>query len=164
VSVIALAYRPLLDQWRGLLDTTWGLRPYACYVKVVTWPSAPPGNSGTGPTSVVVTPLLCDGGNVYARHLFGREVIASGGLYEDSDWKVGPLTPSYVGPHGLGGVTAGILDPPVSSGGGCCEVIYYLVGPGMADSVNGDAFKLVEADVHRPLSWYLLLRKTGQAL
>jgi hypothetical protein len=163
---IAENYLPLLDQYNGLLDTVWGLRPFTVYAKVIVWPSSPPGQNGSSPLSTTLTPLLCDGGNVYARHLFGKEIIASGGLYEDSDWKVGPLTPSYTDPNtGLpGGVTAGILEPPVPTDGTVCEIIYYIKGPGMADATNGDAFKLVEAEVWNPMEWFLLLRKTGQAL
>src|SRR5205085_2172940 len=100
-------FLPVVDEYRGLLDTQFGLRRYDVAMVVTTWSGELPGDGEPTPT---VTPIVVDGNKrPKVEQLSEREVLASGGLYQDQDVRVGPLTPEFDG----GGTAITAIDPAV---------------------------------------------------
>lgn len=148
------AVLPVLDTFRGLLDTSFGLRRYAVAVVVNTWSGA---LVGEGTKTQVITSLVVAGGaRPKVEQLTQRDVMASGGLYQDLDFRVGPLTPVSSSFPSVG-VDPSTFDPaPV---GANVEVLFTVTGPGMP---NGAFFKKVSQEVARNFRFTLVLRKTGE--
>jgi hypothetical protein len=124
------AYRSLLDRYRGMLDGTWGLRLYSVTVRVNAWSGTLPGQQGATKTPTE-TPLLAGGGRPRVEQVSQRDVIASAGLYEEQDLRIGPLTPAFTDPAtgAPGGIDPSLFDPLVN--GGPTEVLFRVDGPGL---------------------------------
>lgn len=150
----AAAFLPVLDRYRGMLDSVWGLRQYSVLVRVNTWAGGTlPGAQGASKTPVD-TPLLVDGKRPNVEQLSQRDILASGGLYQDQDLKVGPLTPPFPG----GGTELAAFEPPVTGSG--TEVLFKVTGPAYP---GGAWFKRVGAEVIRGnFHFHLILRKTAE--
>ncbi len=108
-----------------------GLRPWSCTVRVRTWTGA---RVGLGDRTDVDTPIVNMASNgvaqpVYVKQLSRKEIIASGGLYTDRDWKVGPITPPY--PSILrvpaGGFDDTTIDPQPT--GQPTEIFWFISSP-----------------------------------
>lgn len=147
-------FLPVLDLYAGALDTVWGLRRYDVAIVVNTWSGA---LVGQGTKTQVVTPLVVAGG---ARpgvvQLSQRDVLASGGLYQDLDFRIGPLTPVSPGFPAIG-VDPTLFDPAVI--GPSTEVLFKLTGPGMP---NGAFFKKVDQNVAGNFGFSITVRKSGE--
>jgi len=147
-------FLPVLDLYRGGLNTLWDLRRYDVAVVVNTW-SGP--LVGQGTKTQVVTPLLVAGGaRPRVEQVSQRDVIASGGLLQDLDFRVGPLTPVSPGFPSIG-IDPTKFDP--AAVGPNVEVLFKLTGPGMT---GGALFKKVGQDVSRNFRLTIVLRKTGE--
>ena len=153
MTTVRDAMLPILDGFRGQLDTTYGLRRFDVLVRVVTWSG---GQIGAGTKIVTDTPLLVGGGRPKVVHIRTRDVIASGGLYAEEDLRLGPLTPPDS--TGAGGTQIGVFDPPV--GASPAEVLFRLTGPGT--SPTGDWYRKVSQETWGNFRFSLVLRKTGQ--
>ncbi len=154
------AFLPILDTYRGWLDGGWGLRQYDVVLRVTTWKiglaNAPyPGAPGAAKT-VVDTPLLVDGQRVKVELVTQKDIIASGGLYQDQDLKIGPITPAFTLNAVQKGFDPATLDPAVS---GANEVLFKITGPNYP---SGAWFKKVGQEI--PMGnfhYYLIVRKSA---
>lgn len=151
------AYLPVLNTYRGLLDTAWDLRQFSVLVRVNTWTGP---LAGQGAKATVDTPLVCNGGRVHVVQVTSQDVIASGGLYQDQDLRVGPLTPPYTDATGnpAGTVTTAFDPSPMPA---TTEVLFQLTGPGIASA--GAWYKKVNTNTLANFRYEIVLRATGQA-
>lgn len=148
------AYLPILDLYRGALDSVWGLRRFNVYVRVNTWtPGALPGSQGAT-KDPVETPLLCYGnGRPKVEQVSQATIIASGGLYEDRDLRIGPLTPAY---SIASGIDPAVFDPVGASN---VEILFRLYGPGLPQA--GAWYRKVGQEITANFHYSLVVRATG---
>ena len=154
------SFLPILDTYRGWLDTGWGLRQYDVVIRVITWKigavnAAYPGAPGATKTAVD-TPLTVNGARVKVEQLNQKDIIASGGLYQDQDLKIGPITPAFTENALQKGFDPATLDPTTS---GANEVLFKITGPNFP---TGAWFKkigqeIVKANFH----YFVILRKNA---
>lgn len=149
------AWLPVLDLYRGTLDTIWGLRQYDVLVRVSTWAGGLlPGDQGSTKTHVD-TALTCNGARVRVDQLSQKDILASGGLYQDQDLRVGPLTPkSSAFPTGFDPLT---FDPAPGTN---ATVLFQITGPAYPTGAwfQKMGLELFKSNFH----YHLVLRKTGQ--
>lgn len=109
---------------------------------------------GKGTKTITETPLTLDaeGHRVKVHKISSREVLASGGKYEDGDYKVGPFTPAFDG----GGRTPDYLEPIPD--GTPREVHVVLNGPGL----NRAVCKIIDSDTDKTFSYGLTVRRLNQ--
>ena len=145
---------PILDAWRGRLDTQFGLRRYDVALLTREWPSGSvPGSHGITPVETTVALTVGDAGRPRVDQLSAREIAASGGLYEDRDIRIGPFTPPYVG----GGADPVWFAPPVS---GDRREYYILISNADTGELN-QKYQVLRVDRSRPLRWMMVARKIG---
>ncbi len=149
------AWLPAIDAWRGWPGLL-GLRLFTVAVVSRTWTGARP---GLGTSSDLTTGVKTDLGlfPVKVALVSANEIIAAGGLYEQQDIKVGPITPPYTGSV-LDGDAITVFDPPVGATG--FELFFKVTGPGYP---GGHWFKKVSQDVTHTFRYSFVLRKTGKA-
>lgn len=158
------AFLPVVDQIGRGLPNLFGLPQYDVSLSVVSWSGARPG-LGTltagGPYALTVNADQLGNNRPKVVQVTAREVFASGGLYAEGDYRIGPLTPAYVA---LDGSPAGTLPSDVERlvVSNPQEVFFNLKGPGMSDPTGGDWFKLVEANFAKPFRYTFVIRKTAQ--
>jgi hypothetical protein len=148
------AYLPILDLYRGALNTVWDLRRYDVTVRVITWaPGSLPGSQGATKAPVDTPLTVHGGGRPKVEQVSQATIIASGGLYQDQDLKIGPLTPAY-------GIASGI-DPAVfdPAGASNTEVLFLLTGPGLPAA--GAWYRKVGQEVTGNFRYSLVVRATG---
>lgn len=146
---------PVIDVIRGILDAPLGMRQ--CQVSVVTntWTGgAYPGAPGSTKTQVV-TPLKVDGQSPGVTLVSQKDIIASGGLYQEMDLRVGPLTPKFTG----GGIDPTTLDN--QSGGQNTEIFFLVSGPGIG-SGSGYYKKVGQTLIPGNFRYEIVIRKTAQ--
>ncbi len=116
---------PDVDSIRGIPGEL-GLRRFAVSVLVRTHSGARPGISG-GTWTDVTTPLKVAGGtqNPKVTQVTSKDVVASGGLYQVGDFRIGPLTTEWAG----GGTPFATLSPATTST--AREVFFVITGPGL---------------------------------
>jgi len=150
---------PALDQIRAIAGLqAFGLRPYVVKRRVRTWTGERPGvGSFTDLDLTMVNTMTLSGSivsvPVRVKRKTSKDVIASGGLYTDHDFRVGPMTPLYTG----GGVGPDDIDPVTSSS--ATEVFWWMSGPDIVD--GGSWFKKVDEE-GTALHYYVTLRQTGE--
>lgn len=131
-----LRYLPTATNYSG--GAGFDVRPNATRVVVRTWASgkvespwpANPDTDYVDNPSTLLTPTP------KVRRVTSGEIASSGGLYEQGDLIVGPITPAYPGPPS-GGYTTEQLDPVVTARKGV-QVLWILVGP------NGGTYRKVD--------------------
>lgn len=146
------ALLPALDVVRGV-GGTMGLRPYSVTIRVRTWSGPIIGN---GTKTDVDSALTVSNGTQppMVRQLSGRDVIASGGVFTDQDYEVGPLTPPY--PGSVDNSALAISHPDTS---GNVELFFKLVGP---EIPGGAWFRRVGQKSTSALGYSVILRKTDE--
>ena len=102
-----------------------GLRPYTVNLVTRVWTGA---RVGMGTSTTTRTALLVGGQNPHVTQVTQQDITAGG--YSAGDFKVGPLTPPFVG----GGYATTDLDPPQD--GSAREVWYELTGPSPATTLQ----------------------------
>jgi hypothetical protein len=142
-----------------------GLRVFTVTVAVRSTAGPRPGTANTTTTPVQLTNTGPDGTlyPVMVKQVSRRDLIASGGLYVDGDYKVGPITPPY--PAGLFGIAGGFddttVDPPLTANPArAVEIIWHMTGPGLPQT-TGAVMERVDGEatgLHR----YVVLRRTGR--
>jgi len=148
-------YLPILDKYRGKLNTTWDLRRFDVVVRVNTWSGV---RAGKGTVTTTDTPLLCNGGRPKVEQVSSRDIIASAGRYQDQDLKVGPMTPPYTDANGNpAGTDITDFEPAVV--GSSTEVLYKVNGPGIPPA--GDWYTKISSETWENFSYYVVLRKTA---
>jgi hypothetical protein len=142
---------PVVDMGRAIAGEL-GLRVYASVtVRVRTWSGSV---TGEGTKTDVDTLLLVGGQPPKVRQVSQKDIVRSGGLYEEGDLEIGPLTPQYAG----GGTSIASLDPAVATRP--TEVFYRIAGPGSAS--GGDWYKKVSDSMDRPFRMMVTVRNTGE--
>lgn len=149
---------PIFEGARVLLADL-GFRQHDVVMRVVTWSGQ---SAGEGTATRVDTPLVIQGRRVKARLVSQKDIVASGGLYEDGDYKIGPFTPEYANQldplYPSGGIEVAAFNPEEN---GNTRVIYYkIVGPGMPD---GAWFVKVGQTVDTNFSMYFNVRKVASS-
>lgn len=151
-----------LDEIRGIAGEL-GLRVYSVTLQVVTWSGsrAGQGTKTTAPISLTNTaPLSGDPAPpVRVRQLSRKEVIASGGLYTDRDFKVGPITPAFaatIAQYG-GGYGDQQIDPAATSTP--TELVWSVTGPSLP--IGGASFSKVGEDA-TAMHYFVILRQSGR--
>jgi hypothetical protein len=142
-------YNGLLDGYRAKLNTVWDLRRYVVEHVSQTWTGELPGEGTT--TGPVYTPITVgDGARPKVAQLSQRDVIASGGLYQDQDLRIGPLTPPFTG----GGTAITTFDP--ASVGPAATVMFRITGPGCE---GGALYRKVGQDVAGNFRYSIIVRR-----
>lgn len=145
--------RPIFESARVLLADL-GFRQHDVVMRVVTWSGQ---SVGEGTKTVTDTPLLIQGRRVKVRLIKQEDIIASGGLYEDGDYKIGPFTPTYSVPGAefpTGGIDVSGFNP--AEDGSRRAVYYKITGPGME---QGAWFEKIGQVVDTNFSRYFMVRK-----
>jgi hypothetical protein len=153
-------FRGDLDEIRGIAGEL-GLRPYTVTVQLLTYSGLRVGN-GTKTAGPVLTLFHTMGPSaqpVRVRQLTRKEIVASGGLYTDRYFKVGPMTPAYGAyvNQFAGGNTDAQLDPEATIYP--TEVIWAMTGPGLP--AGGAAFSKIGEEA-TALHYFIFLRQSGR--
>lgn len=145
-------YLALLDGYRGRLNSDWDLRRYDVEHVSTTWAGGLPGDGAA--SSPVVTPIVVDGDKrPKVAQLSQKDILASGGLYQDQDLRIGPLTPPILGG---GGLPITVFDPaPV---GPSTTVMFRITGPGCE---GGVMYRKVGQDVTGNFRYSIIVRRMG---
>ena len=141
-----------VERIRGAIPGALDLRQHTVTVRVRTWTGARPGLIGTSKTDVD-TVLTNAGYNPKVTEVSTRDIVASGGVYQQGDYRIGPLTPSYAG----GGIALATVDPATTST--AREVLYKIEGQGLPS--GGAWFKRVEASMLRNFTNSIVVRRTA---
>lgn len=143
------AFLPTLDALRSGIPTAFGVRTVTLTVRVNTWSGA---RVNAGTVTKVDTVIAGASGRYKVRELTVKDVVASGGKYQEGQLRVGPITPPYAG----GPFTADDLIPPKIAGQG--REVYYGV---TAETGPTQWCSLVGSDTLHDLHWFLTLKATG---
>lgn len=148
---------PILEEARELFDDL-GFRQYSVFLVLVDW-SAEAGDSNRTITETQIT--HSNGSRPAVKQVSQKDVLVSGGTYEDMDFVVGPITPSYTDDiFGQGGVNIAEFQPVEVANER--EVYYRVFGPGMETA--GSLFKKISQEVDPNWSYYFTIRKTATKL
>lgn len=138
-----LAFRQGLDAIRAI-PAQLGLRPYRVYaLDIINIHSE--ASFGYGSNASAESELTVDGYSPKVQQLSQEEVLASGGLYQSQDLRVGPLTPGVTEPSDY--------DPALASGR---TRKFRVEGPGLPAN---SFYTLIKQDLDSALSVFLVLRK-----
>lgn len=156
MATLVESCKPIFEGARVLLADL-GFRGHDVVMRVVTWSGQ---TVGEGTRTAVDTTLLIQGKRVKVRLLSEKDIIASGGLYADGDYKVGPFTPAYTGQldplYPSGGIAVTGFNPADSSAKR--EIYYKITGPGME---SGAWFTKIGQVVDTNWSRYFTVRKVA---
>lgn len=123
-----------LDKSRAVLGpSVMDLRPTSVQVITRTW------SDGTGIGDGFATDVVLQlPSYTKVRHLTQREIAESGGLYEQGDLIIGPITPQFTSPVDgtIGGFTEPQLVPTVTAP--AQEVLYRVAQQSGATGISGD--------------------------
>jgi hypothetical protein len=131
-----------IDQARGIPGKL-GLRPFPVLIRVRSWSGA---RAGLGTATDTDTDLLRVGEKPHVRQLSEREILASGGLYQDQDLEL-VLTADYA----TGGTSLATLEPETNTQP---QEIFFKVGDHW--------YKKVSQKVDSAHTYRLTLRKLGK--
>ena len=156
-------FLPLVDLIGQGLPNMFGLRQFDLSLTLVSWSGTRPGLGTKTLTTYPITVNQAQAGNDRPKveQVSTRDIIASGGLYSQGDYRIGPLTPSYLGPDGYTvlGTLPNHIEQAVQSNPQ--EIFINMQGPGMSDPVAGDWFKLVEANFTKNFRYEIVIRKNA---
>lgn len=138
-----------VEKIRGSVPGKLDLRQNEVTVIVRTWTGA---RAGVGSKTDVETVITNAGYNLKVEELSSKDIVASNGVYQAGDVKIGPITPS----HPLGGVLFDTTDPATTST--AREVFYRIEGPSFP--TDGAYFKRVEGDDLKNFRFMVTLRRT----
>lgn len=155
-------YLAIADYYRAQLDQVWGHRQHAVYLQTTTSAAGPstygqydiPGLTAETTTETRLTVGPNQTSNPKVEQVRQEDVIASGGLYQTQDIRVGPLTPPYPG----GGTAPIVFDPAQNDS--TKSVSYRVVGP--MTPAEGAIYTKVGQTVSKNYGYYLILRKTAE--
>lgn len=136
-----------LDAARSIIAGL-GLRRYTVTVRRRAWSGGQPGAGTATNTDLVLSPTP------RVRTLAPREVAASGGTYEEGDYRVDKITPAFLGPP-PGGYTPAQLHPEP---GAAEDVVVVLAGDDGAKVCT-----IVGAPADRAFGYELIVRPRREA-
>jgi hypothetical protein len=147
---------PAVDEIRGIPDEL-GIRLYTVALRTSTWTGDTTGIPlGRGIRTDVDTPItLANGRPPKVRRVSYRDTVASGGKYQEGDFRIGPFTP----PHLYGGVSFAQMAPTGTSG----QTSYYFVLSGPDLPSSGLLCEPVQEEADRAFSRYLVVRPSGSS-
>ncbi len=149
---------PQIDRLRAI-PAKYGLRSYTVTLRVTTWnPDATDDTDiqlGRGTSSVVETPIaLAGGARPKVRRVNYKETVAAGGKYQQGDFRIGPMTPNYLG----GGLTFAMMAP---TGTRDARTHYHFVLTGPDLPAGGMLCQPVQEEADHPMHRYLVVRPEG---
>lgn len=112
--------RELIDSIRGPIPGELGLRQIRSFVVTREWTGS---MVGQGTSTVLIREILCDVYSPKVVEVSSRDIVASGGQFEQGDVSIGPVTPPWL----TGGVNSALLNPDPS--GSPTEVYVCTVEP-----------------------------------
>lgn len=142
---------PVFDRLRALTGPSrFDIRPASLSVVTRKWTSGIVGVEPDDATKPAFVDARLDLPAIYkVRQVTTREIASSGGRYESSDVKVGPITPAYTNADGsTGGVSEAQLKPDGDAG---TEILYELVG------AHAGEYALIGLVSTAPFGWWLVL-------
>ena len=153
---------PALDSIRGIAGRM-GLRPYTVTITVTSWSGSRVGQGTKTSSSLTLTNTMGPPAEpVRVRQVSRKDIIASGGLYTEREFKIGPMTPAYAAyiNQFAGGNTDTQLDPAATNV--ATEVIWTVTGPCLPGNggAPGGLFSKVGEEA-TSLHYLLYLRQTG---
>lgn len=147
---------PVVDEIRGIPDDM-GLSLYTVEVVKRVWDGTRVGLGSSADSSLSLKVSLGTF-SVQVTMLKQQELIASGGLYQQADLKIGPITPPYTGSRANNSDITD-FDPEVTATP--TELFFKITGPGYED---GAWFKKIGQDVTKAFRYTFIVRKTGEVL
>mgnify|MGYP001585149938 CR=1 FL=1 len=143
---------PAIDEIRAIPGEL-GFRGGTVTLIVRTWSGD---RVGLGTATTTETPVLVGGGqSPRITRIDVREAVASGGAYQQGDFRIGPVTPEFAG----GGVAREVLQPDVNASP--TEVLWRVTDNGLPSA--GILCKKI-AEEHRELRIVFVLRATSATL
>ena len=142
---------PVFDRLRALTGPSrFDIRPTSLTIITRRWTSGTVGADPNDPREVPYSDSRLELPAVYrVRQLTTKEIASSGGRYETSDVRVGPITPAYATTDGAtGGVSEAQLKPNGDEG---MEIIYELVGS------HAGEYSLMGLVSTTPFGWWVVL-------
>ena len=141
------AMKQLADNMRAIAcPSTFDVIADQLTIRTRTW-SGPSGLRGEPPKVDVDLVLLQ---NYRIGPVSTREILSSGGRYEDGDITVGPITPAWNTGTASGGYSVAQLNP---DGSEQIEIIYVITG------THAGEYQLVQAKTWKRFSYFLVLRR-----
>ena len=151
---------PVFDKVARGIPNKLGLRRFDVFIRKVTWDGERPGLGNPTVTDfpIVVNQNEPDNNRPKVVQLKSAEVVASGGRYQDGDYRVGPLTPQYV----ENGNTYGSLpnDILLDLQTNPTEIFVNLTNPDV--EVEGNWFKVVNTNFSRNFGYTFVIRQTSE--
>lgn len=157
---------PMVNELRQL-PTEFGIRLYTVTMRVSTWNKV---NTvfdvpGEGTETITDYPLVLDGygGTTLPKvtKISTKDIIASGGLYTDGDYKIDFITPQHIVEDCMGGFAAGgvpIIGFELDEKSVATQITYVLTGP---EFPMGALFKKIETWTSNPFRYTFVVRKIG---
>lgn len=139
--------KPIADKLRGL-SASLGMTVYTVTLRIRQFDS----QTFTDGYTDTLIPLLTDGQPAPVKRLSQKDVVLSGGLYQEADLRV-TLTPEFEN----GGYDLAALDPP--PGANPAQFTFIVRGSGLP--AEGALFKRIGVHVS-PVTLELILRNTGK--
>ncbi len=142
------AFTPTLDAIRSKIPTSFGIRSATLTVRTTLMSGSMIDNPSVASTDTIIRSSTGDRYKI--RVLSTKDIVASGGLYQSGDFRMGPITPPFPG----SGFTKDDLIPPSVAGQ---DVLY-----GITDQTGQTQWcQMVSNDTAHDLHWYIILRATG---
>jgi len=150
---------PVFDDVARGIPNELGLRRYDLFVRKIQWTGE---RAGLGDRTVVDFPITVNKGTLgldrpKVVQLTTRELIASS--YQEGDWRIGPLTPSYTENN----ITYGSLPSDIEAliEANDKEIFINMQGPGM-DPTEGTWFQIVNTNFSRNFGYTFVIRQTNE--
>lgn len=150
---------PVFDKIARGIPNKLGLRRYDLFIRTIQWSGDRP---GLGTQTVVDFPITVNQGEIgndrpKVVQLKSGEIIASAGRYSDGDYRIGPLTPSYV----ENGITYGSLpsDIEVAVQTNPQEIFINMRNPDVEE--EGNWFKIINTNFSRNFGYTFVIRQTA---
>lgn len=142
---------PALDAVRAIPGVL-GLCSMGVTRRVRTWSGTSLASGTATNTDTAIT--LPGGVNPKVRRVAYKETVQGGGRYQEGDYRIGPLTPTYSG----GGQSVTSLTPAITSSP---TEVYWKLGTG-ADNADGVVWcSEVQIEADHPMHMYVVVRPLG---
>ena len=155
VATLRNTLLPALDAIRGISGAL-GMRLFTVSVVQRTWSGS---RAGIGNSTDLTSGVKVDLGiyQTRVRQVSMREIVASGGFYQDQDMLVGPITPPFAG-SALDNDAITVFDPLSMSLP--TEIFFNIQGPGAPAS--GFWYKKISQDVTKVFDYTFTVRRTAE--
>lgn len=145
--------RASLDAVRSI-PAILGLRPFQVVVRQRVWSGE---RAGLGTKTDSDGYLTVDGYAPKVKQLSQKDVVASGGFFQDQDLEI-TFTPSYDVACGSGGFNTSFFDPPTTNNP--TELFFKVYGPGLPSI--GAWYKKINQRIDSKITYKITIRKTAE--